>query len=453
MTVKYGFYDSLSGDRKYNAIDISRLFEGIISDGVFATIGSGFFVTHNAGTMNVSIATGRAWFNYTWTLNDASLPLAVSPSHVSLNRIDTVVIEVDSSLGVRANSIKIIAGTPASSPVAPTLANTSTLHQYGLADIYVAAGVTQITAGNITNRVGTAGTPLITGVVASSLDASSLFAQWDAEFSLWFETLIDELTTEQATNLQAQIIELQGGWISISGTCSYVSADSPIFVMNVPDSQASIIDIGCRIRLTQTTEKYFIVNLKGTPSGGNTPLYLHGGTDYTLTNAAITNPYFSRNKEPLGFPFNPLKWSYSTTNTSKTEKTTPVQNSWYGGSNLTPAGPSIAMPIGCWYVNTKAVLEIISPATAGGYGVLGTFSTDPLNETSVSTTTQFVNGQPASALTHRQMYYMPSPHVPMTVSVKTTFYLDIRTSQASVTSIAIRGDISSSIITLVNAYL
>ena len=39
MALTYGFYNSLNGDRKYNAMDISRLFDGLIKDGVFMSIG------------------------------------------------------------------------------------------------------------------------------------------------------------------------------------------------------------------------------------------------------------------------------------------------------------------------------------------------------------------------------------------------------------------------------
>ena len=37
MAIKYGFFNSVSGDRKYNADDISNYFLKLISDGVFAT--------------------------------------------------------------------------------------------------------------------------------------------------------------------------------------------------------------------------------------------------------------------------------------------------------------------------------------------------------------------------------------------------------------------------------
>lgn len=37
MAVKYGFFDSVNGDRKYSADDISNYFLKLISNGVFLT--------------------------------------------------------------------------------------------------------------------------------------------------------------------------------------------------------------------------------------------------------------------------------------------------------------------------------------------------------------------------------------------------------------------------------
>jgi hypothetical protein len=204
MTVTYGFYDSLSGDRTYNALQFSKLFKGIITDGIFQSIGSAF-VVGAPGLMTVSVASGRGWFNDRWIDNDASILLNVDASEPVLHRIDTVVVEINSDIGVRANTIKIVKGTPASSPSAPTMANTATLHQYPLANIAVNAGVSSITSGNITNRIGVGGgTPLITGVL-SSLDTTTLMTQQLAYFNAWFENLQDQLDDNQAGNLQNQI--------------------------------------------------------------------------------------------------------------------------------------------------------------------------------------------------------------------------------------------------------
>ena len=207
MTVTYGFYNSLNGDRKYNAEQMSKLFTGIITDGVFQGVGGALIVSAQTG-MNVSVAAGRAWFNGTWTDNDAALVLTLDPAEIALARIDRIILEINKSDAVRANTIKILKGTPASSPVAPGLTISSTLSQYALANIYIAAGVTSITAGNITNIVGTVNTPFITGIV-ESVDLATLFAQYSAQFDAWFTDLQNELDSNQATNLQNQINVLE----------------------------------------------------------------------------------------------------------------------------------------------------------------------------------------------------------------------------------------------------
>lgn len=49
MTVTFGFYNSLNSDRLYNALQMSSLFDGIITDGVFASIGTSMIVTPDSG--------------------------------------------------------------------------------------------------------------------------------------------------------------------------------------------------------------------------------------------------------------------------------------------------------------------------------------------------------------------------------------------------------------------
>lgn len=187
MSLTYGFYDSLNGDRKYNARQLASIFDGVISDGIFATYGGHFLVSAVSG-MSIKVASGRAWLNHTWTLNDVDYPLTVDTAEVVTNRIDTVIIEVDESQDKRQNQIKILKGSAADTPVAPALTNNSTLHQYALADIYVGAGVTEITAANITNWVGTGTLPWVTGLI-DTINATELTAQWNAQVT----ALLDQL--------------------------------------------------------------------------------------------------------------------------------------------------------------------------------------------------------------------------------------------------------------------
>lgn len=158
MALTFGFYDSVNGDRTYNAREFSRFFDGILSDGVFEEIGDAFRVTAGNG-MSVNVGIGRAWLKNTWIFNDGSLPVVITASEPILNRIDSVVLYVD--YPTRTNGISIVKGTPASSPVAPALTNTAEHWEYKLADVYIPATATSIAAGNVTNFVGTSGTPFV----------------------------------------------------------------------------------------------------------------------------------------------------------------------------------------------------------------------------------------------------------------------------------------------------
>lgn len=236
MALTCGFYNSIYGDRKYSAIQLSSIFDGIIKDGIFATVGDAFTVS--AGSeMQVIVGPGRAWFNHSWTLNDANLPVEVDDAEVVLDRIDAVVIEVNSDDSVRDNTVKMVKGRPSSTPEKPELLDTETVHQYALAYVTVRSGVTEITNADIENAVGTTETPFITGLL-ETIDATELMNQWNGqfqqwlteadtsledwetqstalttqwtvEFEDWFEHLQNELDENQAAHLQHQIDELR----------------------------------------------------------------------------------------------------------------------------------------------------------------------------------------------------------------------------------------------------
>ena len=156
MALTFGFYDSVNGDRSYTAKQFSQFFDGILSDGVFESIGDAFEVTAASG-MTVNVGTGRAWLNSKWVLNDSSYPVTIDTAEPILNRIDSIAFAVDEP--TRTVSIIAVKGTPASTPSAPTLTNTSDHFEYKIADIYVAATATSITNDNISDCVGTGSLP------------------------------------------------------------------------------------------------------------------------------------------------------------------------------------------------------------------------------------------------------------------------------------------------------
>lgn len=203
MAFTCGFFNSQNGDRKYNAEQMASIFDGLIKDGVYDTVGDIFAVTPGTG-MQVLVGSGRAWFDHTWNNNDAQYPLAITAADVSLPRYDAVVLETNHSDTVRTNRLRVLTGTPASNPVKPTMASSANVKQHPLAYIKVTAGATAITQSMIQVVVGTSECPFVTGIIdTAQIDA--LFQQWNGEFNEWFENLKAQLSDNVVANLQNQI--------------------------------------------------------------------------------------------------------------------------------------------------------------------------------------------------------------------------------------------------------
>lgn len=217
MSVSSGFFNSLNGDRKYNAEQMSAIFDGLIIDGVFASIGTAFAVKA-AGGLTVNVGVGKAWFDRTWTVNDSILPMTAPEAEVLLDRIDAVVLEVNGMESVRENTIKFVKGNPSSAPSRPTLTNEGNVHQYPLCYIYRKYGTAVINQADITPMVGTESTPFVTGILqtisldellgkwqdeldrftdARSQEVDDWIAREESDFTAWFNKMKADLQQEQ----------------------------------------------------------------------------------------------------------------------------------------------------------------------------------------------------------------------------------------------------------------
>lgn len=256
MAFTCGFFNSENGDRKYNAEQMSAIFDGIIADGVFTTIGDHMAVSAGTG-MQVLVGTGKAWFDHTWNVNDAAYPLAIAASDVTLSRIDAIVLETNHSDSVRLNKLRVVQGTVASSPVKPTLTNSEKVHQHPLAWVTVAPGVTQIAASAIENAVGTSACPFVTGIIATT-SIDDLFNQWNGEFDEWFDNLKAQLSDNVVANLQRQIdankTQIQTNWNNTLKRYTKQLLSLPDDA--IPDDAFMALVVGTDSRAYRVTVKY-----------------------------------------------------------------------------------------------------------------------------------------------------------------------------------------------------
>ena len=215
MAFTCGFYNSVAHDRKYDAVQHGMIFDGIITDGIYATYLKAMVVKASENASEVIVQPGRAWFNHTWSYNDSDYPVAAPEPEVVLDRIDTLVLDVNSEDAVRNNQFLWVQGTPTSqTPEPPELIHTATHNQYPLCDVYRQAGTTMIYAADITNRVGTSDCPFVTGVL-ESIDIDDLLAQWDDEFSTWETTTKSQYNAWFAslqTQMQSDVAAIEA-WI------------------------------------------------------------------------------------------------------------------------------------------------------------------------------------------------------------------------------------------------
>lgn len=199
-----GFFNSVNGDRTYNADQMSSIFEGLITDGVYASVGNKMAVQPNNG-MTIQIASGRGWFGKHWVDNDTEYTLALEGSDVTLNRYAAVCVKVDTTNSVRSVTPFIKYSSFATVPVKPTMTRTESIKEYCLAYVYIKAGATVITVADIIDtRANTDLCGWVTGLI-EQLNSTTLWTQWETLFNEWFDNLQDKINSNTETMLVAAL--------------------------------------------------------------------------------------------------------------------------------------------------------------------------------------------------------------------------------------------------------
>ena len=215
MAVSYGFYSALHTnngyDRIYQSGEMSKLFDGLILDGVYLSSRKNdpsnkqFMVTANTNNMHIKVAPGRAWFLGTYTISDSEIDFTITSASSTYDRIDAVVIEVNTKmtgynpedpgpLMERFNSVKVITGTPSATPTKPTMVHADGIDQYPIAYITVSKGTTTIRPYDVNYVVGIE-TPYFAWL-CERLSIAELYSKWkpilDVQtmpFISWFDSI------------------------------------------------------------------------------------------------------------------------------------------------------------------------------------------------------------------------------------------------------------------------
>lgn len=217
---KSSFFNSVNGDRRYKANDFAEYFNSLITNGIFPNPATNLQVMANNNNMTVTLKLGKAWINGYIYINTDDLILNVAVADGVLNRIDRVVLRMDTTQ--RKIYAYVKKGVFASTPVASTLQRDADAYELALADIYVSKGAVNIVQANVTDvRLNSD----LCGIVSSLIkpDTTSIFNQYldwyqrttqgyendisttkqnfERDFNAWFDTVKGSLSDDVAGNL------------------------------------------------------------------------------------------------------------------------------------------------------------------------------------------------------------------------------------------------------------
>lgn len=204
-------------DRAISSEPLRNLLHKLFTDGILPDVSTNLQVVAGSG-MNVVVKAGFAIVQGCLKLEENDRTLALQASNTTNDRIDTVVLRLNSNDDQRYCDLYIREGTPASNPTRPNLVRSDSVYELGLADIFVTKTITSITQSKITDtrfekeRCGVISslseydTTTIYNQVQS--DLKEFKATEQADFLAWYENIKNILDENVAGHLQAEIDDI-----------------------------------------------------------------------------------------------------------------------------------------------------------------------------------------------------------------------------------------------------
>lgn len=279
INVRSGFYDAVNGDRTYSADDMNKPYKKVVSDGVFATPqgtpSSELQVVAGSG-MAVNVQKGNGICAGKWFENNSLVSFIVPKNSALTPRIDSVIMQVDTRNTGRVGNLVYRTGTAASDPVPPEINTISTVKEYRLANITVAAGASSISDSVITDMRGSAECPWISALIIQP-DTSTLWRNfYDA-----FDQALARFNADQVASQQ----EYQQAWDDFFASLSQdLSVTMNLVTLkNTYTATASASEIPIGIASYDSSTDILLVFINGLLAAPS--MYTEGTSSITLTNA------------------------------------------------------------------------------------------------------------------------------------------------------------------------
>lgn len=286
MAVSWPFDSTVTQDgngnpvysRAYSSDVIARILARYFRNGVFVNPSTSLQVLRNE-EMTVLVKEGAANINGRQYLEEADRVLAVQAADANLDRMDTVVLRLNLDQSALTIDLYIVKGVAAATPAAPELTRNASVWELGLANLFVAKGVTAITQERITDtRLDSERCGVVASIVGDT-DSTAFYTQvqadlagfkaqqedgfaqwsttWRATFDAWFAQVQNTLDGDAAgalynliaarTPIQYSAVLPAGGWSASApytqtvAVAGLLATDTPLVDVALSDTPATAL--------------------------------------------------------------------------------------------------------------------------------------------------------------------------------------------------------------------
>lgn len=144
MAEEFFMFDSVNADREVTAADFAKYYQELLTNGVFYRNNIPSLKVAKGTGLVSSVEVGAAFVEGYLYRNTASINLTHPAGNASYPRIDRVVVRLNRNIANRDIRVIIKSGTPATTPLPPTLERNDLIYELSLAQVRVNAGNTAI---------------------------------------------------------------------------------------------------------------------------------------------------------------------------------------------------------------------------------------------------------------------------------------------------------------------
>lgn len=288
-------------DRAISSEPLRNLLHKLFTDGILPDVSTNLQVVAGSG-MNVVVKAGFAIVQGCLKLEENDRTLAIQASSATNDRIDTVVLRLNSNDDQRYCDLYIREGTPATNPVRPNLVRSDSVYELGLADIFVSKSITSITQSKITDTRYEAKR---CGVISSlsEFDTTTIYNQVQADlvdfkdsekadFMNWYQSIVDILNGAIAgnTKLTAEF-KLSTSWAKDTANNYYTQSVSAVGIKSTDTPVVGLIRSGDLANIKKQEKEWSKVVDFDTYDGG---IKFIASTPTTIELTAIAKPDLSK---------------------------------------------------------------------------------------------------------------------------------------------------------------